>query len=600
MDEAIFLCWSWFRNLEKANEELLWKYFKKWGDVREVYIVKRRNREGRRYGFVRFKGVSDAKGLEVKLDNIFINDYKLFVNLPRFTRTAWTEELQQKTIVGRNPFKVPCKPCVVTTGPFRRSYAEVTTKGELPGDRTRGEVLTPTISITPNEGRGYWCNEAWVGKLKKVMAVETLEDRIAWDLGYNIRTIFLGDDMILLTGLSDEKAQLIIQMEMESGNSLFYSLEKWRPGCRPNNWVVWLQVWGFPIEVWEVDHLKKAVSTISDVIELDDDTEDRCRLDRARLLVRTPLLPSIRRDVIVRVGEIEYRVWIVEEIGVDGGSNQKGSSTSDVWSEEITSDDGGDVGDVDDNSNTNFSFSPELSNNKPRSPNIQRSEGGTNGCYRETRPLGKTQSDEIHRDKSEDIEEGTQGLDMAKFDLGESKAETKKVKAFIKEAACYKTQAAARKQSSQQEGNNLNGGDKVPFDQPYNGEAEGDTRRVEPHSDLHPVQPQEDVGPSHNMGPLWKNKGCNKEELFPVAQSSKETPDKYSKVYVRQRHLQYKARLLQPVEDQSQLQEGDNDMAAMIDNRDKAQNQGHFGAERRLKKSKIECNTEVLEEAQQL
>ena len=46
---------------DEANEELLWKYFKKWGDVREVYIVKRRNREGRRYGFVRFKGVSDAK-----------------------------------------------------------------------------------------------------------------------------------------------------------------------------------------------------------------------------------------------------------------------------------------------------------------------------------------------------------------------------------------------------------------------------------------------------------------------------------------------------------------------------------------------------------
>ena len=145
----------------------------------------------------------------------------------------------------------------------------------------------------------------------------------------------------------------------------------------------------------------------------------------------------------------------------------------------------------------------------------------------------------------------------------------------------------------------MNGGDKVPIEQPFNGEVEGDTRRVEPHSDPHSVQSQEGVGPSHNMGPLWKNEGCNKEELFPVAQSSKETPDKYSKVYVRQRHPQYKARPLQPVEDQSQLQEGDNVMAAIIDNWDKAQNQSHFEAERRLK-SKIECNTEVLEEAQQL
>jgi len=31
--------------------------FKKWGDVREVFIAKHRNRDGQRFGFVRFKGV---------------------------------------------------------------------------------------------------------------------------------------------------------------------------------------------------------------------------------------------------------------------------------------------------------------------------------------------------------------------------------------------------------------------------------------------------------------------------------------------------------------------------------------------------------------
>lgn len=71
---------------DEANEELLWRHFKKWGDVREVYIAKRLNKEGRRYGFVRFKDVRDAKGLELRLDNIVINDCKLFANLPRFER----------------------------------------------------------------------------------------------------------------------------------------------------------------------------------------------------------------------------------------------------------------------------------------------------------------------------------------------------------------------------------------------------------------------------------------------------------------------------------------------------------------------------------
>ena len=209
---------------EEADEGLLWKHFKKWGDVREVYIAKRRNREGRRYGFMRFKGVSDARGLEVKLDNIFINEHKLFVNLPRFTRSAQTEGKQQNTGFGRNINTTTSKFCVEPIDPSRRSY--VVSNGKSSGHMTSKASVVPTITITPSAGTGLWCKDSWVGKLKEFMAVDTIEDRVAWELGYNVRTRFLGDDMILLSGLSDDKAELIIQTEKEDGNSLFYALEK--------------------------------------------------------------------------------------------------------------------------------------------------------------------------------------------------------------------------------------------------------------------------------------------------------------------------------------------------------------------------------------
>ena len=254
---------------------------------------------------MRFKGVSDAKGLEVRLDNIFINDCKLFVNLPRFDRPVRNTELQKKNPIGRKYTDEASKPCGVTTGALRRSYVDVVTKGGCQGDKRTDEAQTPTILINPDEGGEYWCNETWVGMLKKVMEVETLEDRITWELGYNVRTKFLGDDMVLLPGMSDDKAQLLIQSETESDDSLFYSLEKWTPKCRPNNRVVWLQLWGFLIQVWEMKNIRRAVAAIGDVIESDDDTEDRRRLDRARVLVRTPLPPfAERRGVARAVGDV--------------------------------------------------------------------------------------------------------------------------------------------------------------------------------------------------------------------------------------------------------------------------------------------------------
>ena len=46
------------------GEKELWAVFKKWGDAREVFIARNRNRNGRRYGFVRLKGVENAETRE--------------------------------------------------------------------------------------------------------------------------------------------------------------------------------------------------------------------------------------------------------------------------------------------------------------------------------------------------------------------------------------------------------------------------------------------------------------------------------------------------------------------------------------------------------
>ena len=51
--------------------------FRKWGDLREIFISKQKNRNGRRYGFARFKEVKDAHKLAWQLDQIVIGGLKL-------------------------------------------------------------------------------------------------------------------------------------------------------------------------------------------------------------------------------------------------------------------------------------------------------------------------------------------------------------------------------------------------------------------------------------------------------------------------------------------------------------------------------------------
>ena len=153
---------------DEVNEMRLWEKFKVWGDVREVYIAKRRNKEGRRYGFVRFKGVSDVKHLEIKLDNIFIDKQKLFVNLPRFARSVRYIETQPKVGKGGVSDKDLIRSPQENSRPRMRSYAEVAAQGGLSAGTTSCDGDTPVITITLNHlckasHRVNFCREGALG-----------------------------------------------------------------------------------------------------------------------------------------------------------------------------------------------------------------------------------------------------------------------------------------------------------------------------------------------------------------------------------------------------------------------------------------------------
>ncbi|KAL6529346.1 hypothetical protein OROGR_014969 [Orobanche gracilis] len=63
-----------------------WKIFGDYGVVTDVYIARRRNNMGDRFGFVKFARVNDKGLLESKLNNIKIGNLKLLANLEQFDR----------------------------------------------------------------------------------------------------------------------------------------------------------------------------------------------------------------------------------------------------------------------------------------------------------------------------------------------------------------------------------------------------------------------------------------------------------------------------------------------------------------------------------
>jgi len=68
------------------GEKELWKIFQRWGRLNELFISRKLNKWGNKFGFVKFYDVKNMERLEKELDSIRIWDMKLHVNVPRYSK----------------------------------------------------------------------------------------------------------------------------------------------------------------------------------------------------------------------------------------------------------------------------------------------------------------------------------------------------------------------------------------------------------------------------------------------------------------------------------------------------------------------------------
>ncbi|KAL5164758.1 hypothetical protein HKD37_18G050012 [Glycine soja] len=194
---------------------------------------------------------------------------------------------------------------------------------------------TVHLDIAPDEKK--WLSEAWVGQLKNLVSFERIKDDLLWDIGVYITPKYMGDDLVLLLGLTDAKAEQMLNEENDGGVSMFHSLDKWSPSLRTGFKLTWVQCWGILIMTWDMKQTHKIVAAIGDMVEVDDDVEEGRRMDRARVLIKTQWRPAIQHMVNVHIGREVHKVHVVEECGFGTHDSHYRLRSAMVSSEEIES-----------------------------------------------------------------------------------------------------------------------------------------------------------------------------------------------------------------------------------------------------------------------
>ncbi|KAL2604534.1 hypothetical protein AAZV13_09G073000 [Glycine max] len=269
---------------------------------------------------MRYKGISSVSYMERKLDNMIVGGLKLHVSIPKYGRGKKEKE---STAAKQKGYKVGDIPrCnMAPEQNSKRSYAKVVTShvenkerrsGTFPLTMARGRTHSHLrLEISEETKKRY--AHTWVGRLKRPQVFERVEEELSWTLGAEVSLKYFGDDLVLLIGLSDTKAQDLMNEESNHGTTAFYELKKWNPKTKPGNRLIWVQCWGIPLVAWSIEQMRKIVAELGDLVDVDDNFEDMQRLDRARVLVRTPWTPTVEHNVTAHIDGVDHTISIVEE-----------------------------------------------------------------------------------------------------------------------------------------------------------------------------------------------------------------------------------------------------------------------------------------------
>ncbi|KAL8472386.1 hypothetical protein ACS0TY_029556 [Phlomoides rotata] len=315
--------------------------------VREVFIPKRVNRKGKRFGFARFGSNIDKTRVEQELNGLWFGSYKLRANLAKFDRKSSSNkpDSHPKSLHHGSPDSDQGKAWRIRDF----SYAEVVRGSSSQSNANTANHHQDDSSSTSLR---YVSSEEDRVRLKKYFTGILKEKFLFIDVGKNIKeachgvlTInYLGGELVLIQAASEMDIQ---EKDLERIAYWFESIRPWRERDVDNSRVIWTQWFGVPMHAWNPKFFKLVSTKFGSLIRLDEDTINRSNLQTARALIRTSR-PEIPKEAFsVSIDGRMFPIRIREE----------SEDVEDEY-EEWSSDDGED--DYEDDSSTSMDSDDEV------------------------------------------------------------------------------------------------------------------------------------------------------------------------------------------------------------------------------------------------
>ncbi|KAJ0816251.1 putative RNA-binding domain superfamily [Helianthus annuus] len=216
------------------------KVFNVFSGYEGSYIARKTDKLGKKFGFLSFRNVSDAKRLEGDMCDVWMGSYKLFVVLARFvdgervqvagdkSRGKAKEDAVQVNYSGGDIGVEKAKPisggASSSGGVNGRSYRDaiMNRRVEDPGDVIKIDDKVEVFS--------QWHGVSLIGRVKEFKILSTLNILLKEAKWSNVRIKYVGGFL-------------------EVWGEWFETMERWTGQWMPMERIAWLQVHGVPMNI---------------------------------------------------------------------------------------------------------------------------------------------------------------------------------------------------------------------------------------------------------------------------------------------------------------------------------------------------------------
>ncbi|KAM0064932.1 putative RNA recognition motif domain, nucleotide-binding alpha-beta plait domain superfamily [Helianthus debilis subsp. tardiflorus] len=283
---------------ERSSSNEIGDCFSVYGEVVGVYVARKRDKVGNRFGFITFAGVKDKKALEVILKTAWMGNFKLRVNVARFVMESGKENMQ------------PVKP---NGFPLRANGSSVV-NGQFP----------PSSQVNSNPlGTAYM--DSLVGGLKNCSAEEKVleisdfvKPNVGWiDKSFIVRTADLSTLVKLdklLSSLEGVKVDFKY-VGVTIAKSWFPWMEVWNGQSLPYKRIAWLKITGVPLHLLDNEVYDSVNRMYDKVVHASTLSKVSCDLTYDLVGVLVGEGTTINDSVTLSWKNKRYRVRVSEERG---------------------------------------------------------------------------------------------------------------------------------------------------------------------------------------------------------------------------------------------------------------------------------------------